>query len=64
MKAVYLSAPGEFVTRDVPDPELTSPSDVRLRVGAVGVCGSDLHYYRTGRIGSQELTEPWIMGHD
>jgi L-iditol 2-dehydrogenase len=64
MKAVYLSAPGEFVTRDVPDPELTSPSDVRLRVGAVGVCGSDLHYYRTGRIGSQVLTEPWIMGHE
>jgi len=64
MKAVYLSAPGEFVTRDVPDPELTRPNDVRLRVGAVGVCGSDLHYYRTGRIGSQVLTEPWIMGHE
>lgn len=64
MKAVYLSAPGEFVTRDVPDPELASPRDVRLRVDAVGVCGSDLHYYRTGRIGNQVLTEPWIMGHE
>jgi len=64
MKAVYLTAPGEFATRDVPDPDLANPGDVRLRLGAVGVCGSDLHYYRTGRIGSQVLTEPWIMGHE
>ncbi|HTV23043.1 MAG TPA: alcohol dehydrogenase catalytic domain-containing protein [Polyangiaceae bacterium] len=64
MKAVYLTAPGQFSTRDVADPELEGSHDVRLRVGAVGVCGSDLHYYRTGRIGSQVLTEPWIMGHE
>jgi L-iditol 2-dehydrogenase len=64
LKAVYLTEPGHFATRDVPDPELTAPSDVRLRVGAVGVCGSDLHYYRTGRIGSQVLSDPWIMGHE
>ena len=64
MKAVYLTSPGHFTTRDVPDPELVGPSDVRLKVTAVGVCGSDLHYYRTGRIGSQVLTEPWIMGHE
>jgi L-iditol 2-dehydrogenase len=64
MKAVFLTAPGSFVTRDVPEPELRAPSDVLLRMQCVGVCGSDLHYYRTGRIGSQVLTEPWIMGHE
>lgn len=64
MKAVYLTAPGQFTTRDAPDPELASANDVRLRIGAVGVCGSDLHYYRTGRIGTQVLTEPWVMGHE
>jgi L-iditol 2-dehydrogenase len=64
LKAVYLTDPGHFATREVPDPELASPSDVRLKVGAVGVCGSDLHYYRTGRIGSQVLSDPWIMGHE
>jgi L-iditol 2-dehydrogenase len=64
MKAVYLTAPGQFATRDVPDPELAGPGDVRLTLQAVGVCGSDLHYYRTGRIGSQVLTAPWIMGHE
>jgi L-iditol 2-dehydrogenase len=64
VKAVYLSAPGQFTTRDVPDPELSAPTDVRLSLQAVGVCGSDLHYYRTGRIGSQVLSSPWIMGHE
>lgn len=64
MKAVYLTGPGQLESRDVPAPELRSPSDVLLRMEAVGVCGSDLHYFRTGRIGQQILTEPWIMGHE
>lgn len=64
MKAVFLTAPGSFVARDVPEPELRAPSDVLLRMQCVGVCGSDLHYYRTGRIGTQVLSDPWIMGHE
>lgn len=64
MKAVFLTAPGTFATREVPEPELRAATDVLLRMQCVGVCGSDLHYYRTGRIGRQELSEPWIMGHE
>ena len=64
MRAAYLTAPGRFELRSVPDPELQSPTDVRLALSAVGVCGSDLHYYRTGRIGNQVLSSPWIMGHE
>jgi L-iditol 2-dehydrogenase len=64
VRAVYLSAPRQFTAREVPDPELAAPTDVRLRLQAVGVCGSDLHYYRTGRIGNQVLSSPWIMGHE
>jgi L-iditol 2-dehydrogenase len=47
-----------------PDPELRAPDDVLLELQAVGICGSDLHYFRTGRIGSQVLQGPWIMGHE
>jgi L-iditol 2-dehydrogenase len=40
------------------------PGQVLLRVMAVGVCGSDVHYYLEGRIGDQVVTAPTIMGHE
>jgi L-iditol 2-dehydrogenase len=40
------------------------PGEVLLRVASVGVCGSDVHYYLHGRIGSQVVTAPIIMGHE
>lgn len=64
MKAALLIAPGRFEIRDVPEPEIGSPFDALLRVAAVGVCGSDLHYFRRGRIGSQVVEHPWIVGHE
>ena len=64
MKAAYLSAPGRMSTGHAPDPKLSRPTDVLLELQAVGICGSDLHYFRTGRIGNQVLDAPWIMGHE
>ena len=49
---------------DVPDPEIQTPRDVRLRLLAVGVCGSDVHYYTSGRIGSQVVQYPFTVGHE
>jgi len=40
------------------------PGEVLLKVASVGVCGSDVHYYLEGRIGSQVVTGPIIMGHE
>jgi L-iditol 2-dehydrogenase len=37
---------------------------VLLQVVAVGVCGSDVHYYLEGRIGDQVVVDPIIMGHE
>ncbi len=31
---------------------------------SVGVCGSDVHYYLTGRIGSQIVKFPFSLGHE
>jgi len=38
--------------------------EVLLQVASVGVCGSDVHYYLHGRIGTQVVTSPIIMGHE
>ncbi len=40
------------------------PGEVRVRVAAGGICGSDLHYYNHGGFGSVRLREPMILGHE
>lgn len=45
-------------------PTIVQDTDVLLRLTAVGVCGSDVHYYKTGRIGSQVVKYPFTVGHE
>lgn len=40
------------------------PGEVMLRVGAVGLCGSDLHWYEEARIGDAVLARPLVLGHE
>lgn len=47
--------------RPVPEP---GPHEVLVRVGSVGVCGSDVHYYEHGRIGRFVVREPLVLGHE
>ncbi|WP_422746757.1 NAD(P)-dependent alcohol dehydrogenase [Mycobacterium sp. WMMD1722] len=47
--------------RPVPTP---GEHQVLVEVAAVGVCGSDVHYYRHGRIGDFVVDEPMILGHE
>ncbi len=63
MRAAVLMKPGEIriEARDVPKP---GASQVLVRVRTVGVCGSDVHYYRRGRIGGFVVTKPIILGHE
>jgi L-iditol 2-dehydrogenase len=64
MQAVQLTGLRQMELRTVPDPVLRRPDDVLLRLRAVGVCGSDVHYYTTGRIGSQVVAYPFAVGHE
>jgi L-iditol 2-dehydrogenase len=64
MKAATLTAIGKFEVREVAVPKIRGESEVRVRIKAVGVCGSDLHYYTTGRIGSQVVRFPFVVGHE
>jgi L-iditol 2-dehydrogenase len=47
--------------RPVPEP---GSKEVLVEIRAVGVCGSDVHYYEEGRIGSFIVREPLILGHE
>ena len=47
--------------REVPVP---GPEEILVAVSAVGVCGSDVHYYEHGRIGSFVVEAPLILGHE
>jgi L-idonate 5-dehydrogenase len=45
-------------------PRALQAHDVLLRLGAGGICGSDLHYYREGRVGAFVVREPLVPGHE
>ncbi len=64
MKAAVLTALRQFEIQELPDPVLENESDVLLKVEEVGVCGSDVHYYETGRIGDQVVQFPFLVGHE
>jgi L-iditol 2-dehydrogenase len=64
MKAAFLTDIRKIEVRDVPEPSIQKDTDVLLRVSAVGICGSDLQYYSTGRIGSDVVQFPFTIGHE
>jgi L-iditol 2-dehydrogenase len=64
MKAAALTGIRTIEVREVPEPSLKKDSDVLLRVTSVGICGSDLQYYSTGKIGSDVVRFPFIIGHE
>ncbi len=64
MKAAVLTGVRQMEVREVPDPKIEKNTDVLLKIEKVGVCGSDVHYFETGRIGSQVVQFPFIVGHE
>jgi len=63
MRAAELIAPSTFRLAEMPieDP---GPGEVQVRVGAVGVCGSDLHAYSEGSVGDAPNCYPMVLGHE
>src|SRR5689334_3284799 len=51
----------EFIEQAVPEP---GPGEIRVRVNAVGLCGSDLHYFSEGSIGDTQCLYPMVLGHE
>ncbi|MCR2825074.1 NAD(P)-dependent alcohol dehydrogenase [Microbacterium sp. zg.Y909] len=63
MRASVLTAPKQIEMREVDVPEL-EPNQVLVRVEAVGVCGSDTHFYETGKIGDIIVRGDVVLGHE
>ena len=64
MKSMMLTGIRRMEMRQVPDPAIRDGKDVLLRMAAVGVCGSDIHYYTEGKIGGQVVEYPFTVGHE
>ncbi|MFN8239212.1 MAG: alcohol dehydrogenase catalytic domain-containing protein [Bacteroidales bacterium] len=64
MKAMMLTGIRKMEMMEVADPVIVNPGDVLIRMSVVGVCGSDIHYYTQGKIGSQVVVYPFAVGHE
>jgi L-iditol 2-dehydrogenase len=64
MKAAVLTGIEHLEIHEFTEPLITKDNEVLLKVDAVGVCGSDIHYYKTGRIGKQIIKYPFTIGHE
>jgi L-iditol 2-dehydrogenase len=64
MKAMVLTGLNKIEIIEKPVPEMINPDDVLIRMKSVGICGSDIHYYKEGNIGSQIVKYPFTVGHE
>lgn len=65
MKACVLHAKGDLRYEDIQEPQINDPKEVKIKMLAGGICGSDQHYYAEGGIGTNIVVrEPIVMGHE
>ena len=64
MKAMMLTGIRQMEMKDIPEPMIARDKDVKIKMKTIGVCGSDVHYYVSGKIGSQVVQYPFPVGHE
>ncbi len=62
-KAAVLTQLNTIQMQDIPMPS-PNRDEVLIKLAAVGICGSDVHYYSHGRIGDFVVDFPFILGHE
>jgi len=63
MRAIRLHGQGDVRVHDEPEP-VPAEGEALVAVSAVGLCGSDLHWYTEGHIGDAHLERPIVPGHE
>lgn len=64
MQAARLHGPKDIRIQSESSPSAPQAGEVILNIKTVGLCGSDLHMYETGRIGYTRAVRPFILGHE
>ncbi|MCK4880958.1 MAG: alcohol dehydrogenase catalytic domain-containing protein [Bacteroidales bacterium] len=64
MKAMMLTGIRQMEMKEVATPAILNDRDVLIKMKTLGVCGSDIHYYVSGKIGSQVVQYPFTVGHE
>lgn len=64
MKTMRLTGIRQMEMMEVPEPEIKNEKDVKIKMSVVGICGSDIHYFTWGAIGSQVVKYPFTIGHE
>jgi L-iditol 2-dehydrogenase len=64
MLVAELSSHRQFHITDAPTVSDPAPGEIQVAVKAVGVCGSDLHYFSEGGIGDARCLYPMVLGHE
>jgi len=64
MQAMMLTGIRQMEMKEIPEPVIINPNDVKIKMSVLGICGSDIHYYTQGQIGSQKVEYPFAVGHE
>lgn len=64
MNSIQLVGPQRLEPREMPAPPEPGPGEVLVRLRAVGICGSDMHWYKEGGIGASKAQYPLVLGHE
>lgn len=64
MRTMVLTGIREMEMQEFPMPQIKTDNEVLIKMKVVGICGSDVHYYTTGKIGSQIVEYPFPVGHE
>jgi len=62
-RGLFLDADHNLQIKEMPMPE-PKAGEVLIKVVANGICGSDIHFYKDGRLGNHLVTTPYVPGHE
>ena len=63
MKAAVMHAPRDMRIEERPVPA-PKPHELLVKIHHVGICGTDLHFLKDGRLGNWVVDSPLVLGHE